>query len=205
MSDVRGRIVRGVVAALAVGGTVAGAIVAASQQEGVAIDVGRAETRAAVVEAAGLLRQLGHGPEAIKAELAAKTRAPRAELDPVVSAAWGKVRDPSTLRSETVAVAYSAAQAAAAGAAWAEALCRPLALLPALSEAHSACLASQADLGGAPACVDGGPVGGYVAEMRATPAQAERLRAALAGLASVGTSGDAARAAAGLTDCPDGG
>lgn len=205
MTDTRGRIVRGVVAALAVGGTVTGAIVAASAQEGVAVDVGRAETRAAVVEAAGLLRQFGGKPEEIKATLAAKTKAPRAELDPVVEGAWGKVRDASTLRTETVAVAYSAAQAEAAGAAWAEALCRPLSLLPALSDEHGACLASQAVLTGAAACIDGGPVGGYVAQMPATPAQAERLRAALAGLATVGESGDAVRAAAGWTACAEGG
>lgn len=205
MSTLRQRIVGAVVGVLAGGGAVTAALLAASEQEAVALDVAQAETRAAIVEATMLLRQMGRPPETIATELAELSRVPLADLAPIVGTAYGAGdgRDPATLRSESVAVAYSLAEADVVAQTWAAALCEPLTVLPALSEAHSACVTSQAQLGGAPACIDGGPVGGYVVEMPATPAQAERLRTALAGLATVGTSGVAVRQARGWTTCAD--
>lgn len=203
MSTLRQRIIVSVVGVLAAGGAVTTALLTASQQEGVTLDVAQAETRAAIVEATMRLRGMGVPPDTIAAELAELSRVPLADLAPIVGTAYGKARDPASVRSESVAVAYSEAQAPAVAAAWASALCEPLTVLPSLSARHSECVAIESQIGGARACTDGGPVAGRIVEMLATPPEAARLRAALVGLAEVGETGEAVRVARGWTVCAE--
>jgi len=178
----RDRIVRAVVGVLAVGGTVAGGLMVASQQEGVTVDVASAEVRAAVLDAAVVLRTMGRSADDITEIVVEQTGAPPEAVAPIVGLAVGRDgRHPRTLRDATLTVLVPLTELAQAEAGHAAAWCAPLLLGGEPTSIHAECVGVQA-LSGQRYCLDGAEVGIEVA-MTLTEAQDAAQRAALADFA----------------------
>lgn len=179
----RDSIIRRVVAALALGLAAPVAIYTAATQEGVAVAVADDVVREAIIDATVTLRQMGRGPDDIAVIIAAQTGAKVEEITPVLPLAVGNLtRDPRSLRSESLTMLVTVADAPAAVQAGALAFCAPLLLGGDPTPSHAECVASQSQGAGVPQCVDGALVG-YLVRSQATPSQAVRARASLASLA----------------------
>lgn len=143
----------------------------------------QAEIEDVTIEAAYALKELGRTPEQVRAELAAASGVDPAQLEALTQrSTLGRDRDPRARRSVDGHVIVATANLAAVTAAWAPAMCAPLAVLPELASSHTQCMASHADPGASPLC-EGGAGGaqvGAVISSPLTPSQAARLRAALA-------------------------
>lgn len=179
----RDRIIRAVVAALALGVGAPTAIYMAAQQEGVTLDVADNVVRGAIIDAVVTLRMMGRQPGDIAQIVAEQTGARVEDITPLLPLAIGRDgRDPRSIRSESLVLSVPVDQAQAAIAAGAEAFCEPLLLGGEPTSIHAECIASQSTGAGAPRCDAQGAVVGYVVRSPATPSQAERVRARLGSL-----------------------
>jgi hypothetical protein len=174
MTKRRERIVGAVVAALAAGATVVGAYVSVAGKEGASVDDVSAETHAAIVEGAVVLRDRGVPVEEAVSIVVARTGAPAEAIAPYVRAAYGESRVTSARRTETVAVLVPVADPAPVWAAIADAVCAPLRLAGEATDVYTSCIHDNDVEQGAQLCDDKGEPAGWIVRTHATPADAAR-------------------------------
>jgi hypothetical protein len=151
----------------------------------------QAELEDDVIDAAYALKELGRSPEQVRDELSRVSEVAPDILEAIANrATLAAVRDDRARRSVDVTIIVSSASGVTVTAAYATAMCEPLAIVSGLSDSHAACLASHTPLGGDQLCADlgTGVVVGAVASRTLTPHQHERVTAALTGSAEVLTT-----------------
>ena len=152
------------VLSLVLGGT---AIGVAIEQAGSSQD----EVDGAIIEAAYLLRDLGHDVDTLPGLVASVTGVGVDVVKPIVDrAVLASVRDPRAIRSEHLSIVVPVGDVATTRSAFGQATCAPLALVDAL---HTPCL--SVDHFGAGVDCDGQ----VLVEVDATPGQTQRVRDAL--------------------------
>jgi hypothetical protein len=151
----------------------------------------QAELEDAVIDAAYALKELGRSPEQVRDELSRVSEVAPAILEDIANrATLAAVRDDRARRTVDTVVIVPSAAGVTATAAYATAMCEPLAIVSGLIDSHAACLASHTPLGGDQLCADlgTGVVVGAAAARTLTPHQHERVTAALTGSAEVLTT-----------------
>lgn len=174
------RIIRNVVAAIATAGTVLGAIVAVSGQEGRDVTP---DTHAAIYAADEVLRSMGRTEAQIVDEVRRRTgadvAADGAVVADVVRQAHGRQRHPDTLRSVALTMPVTVAAAQDFDGVWGAIFCDPLRPVKAgdSTDLYDACVAQQVGSLGPLLCLADGTPAGHVTRIQATPALAERAAA----------------------------
>ncbi len=150
------------------------------------------EVDGAIIEAAYLLRDLGHDVDELPSLVASVTGVGVDIVRPIVDrAVLASVRDPRAIRSEHLSIVVPVGDVTATRSAFGLATCAPLALVDAL---HTPCI-SVDHLGPGTDCA-----GKVLVEVDATPGQTQRVRDAL-GVAVVAVP--SCRQDAGVEPAPD--